>query len=480
MPLNIRPFIYVSVAILSLMLSACNSGDSENSETSKDVPETVSDFQNILRKGKLTVLVENSSTSYFIYKGKKMGFEYEILQEFAKEIGVELEVKIVSNLDNLIPMLDNEEGDLIACNYTVTRERKELIDFSVPFIHSAQVLVQKKPDGWDQMKPEELEKKIINDATELSHKKVSVWLNSSYYQRLMNLQDEIGDSIFIQPVNGLVGSEELIEMVSEGIIDYTVVEENIGKVNQRFYDNIDIGTQISVKQKIAFGLRKKSGLLKAKLDKWLTKFLDSRLYSYIYRKYFEIGTIHISASEKATLLKGGKISTYDEIFKEAQKIHGTDWILLASVAYQESKFNPYIESFGGAYGMMQFMPNTGPYYGVFPDSPPEVQIMGGMKKLTADIKFWKEIPDKVQREKFALASYNAGGGHIKDAQRLAKKHGLNHLVWDENVELMLLNLSKQEYYRDEVVKNGSMRGTTTYNYVRNVYQRYLDWKSAYH
>ena len=103
-----------------------------------------------------------------------------------------------------------------------------------------------------------------------------------------------------------------------------------------------------------------------------------------------------------------------------------------------------------------------------------------MKKLTDDIKFWKEIPDKVQREKFALASYNAGGGHIKDAQRLAKKHGLNHLVWDENVEVMLLNLSKQEYYRDEVVKNGSMRGTTTYNYVRNVYQRYLDWKSAYH
>jgi len=129
--------------------------------------------------------------------------------------------------------------------------------------------------------------------------------------------------------------------------------------------------------------------------------------------------------------------------------------------------------------MMQFMPNTGPYYGVFPDSPPEVQIMGGMKKLTADIRLWKEIPDPVQREKFALASYNAGGGHIKDAQRLAKKHGLDANRWDDNVEKMILNLSKQEYYRDEVVRNGAMRGTTTYNYVRQVYQRYLDWKAAY-
>lgn len=475
-----KQFILVlALLILPFILFNCQSGENTTDADKNAVPDSVSDFQKIIKRGKLVVLAENSSTSYFIYKGKKMGFEYELLQEFAKEIGVELEIKIVANLDNLIPMLEKGEGDIIACNYTVTRERTKEIEFSIPFIQSHQVLIQKKPEGWEKMKQEDIDKKLIKDPSDLAGKKVDVWLNSSYYQRLMHLQEEIGDSIHIQPVDGLIGSEELIELVSEGIIDYTVVEENIAKVNQRFYENIDISTQLSVKQKIAFGMRKSSGLLKAKMDKWLGKFLESSLYAYMHRKYFELGTTTINSQDKFSSLKGGQISPFDQLFKQAQEKYGTDWRLLAAIAYQESKFNPYIESFGGAYGMMQFMPNTGPYYGVFPDSPPEVQIMGGMKKITADIKFWKEIPDPVQREKFALASYNAGGGHIKDAQRLAKKHGLNHLVWDDNVETMILNLSKQEYYRDEVVKNGAMRGTTTHKYVRAVYQRYLDWKIAY-
>lgn len=478
--LHKKPIQIISFLLFfPLIFVACQMNKSKNNETIQEIPEAVSDYQKIVKDGKLVVLVENSSTSYFIYRGKKMGFEYELLKEFAKEIGVELEIKIVANLDRLIPMLNGGEGDIIACNYTVTRERNKEIDFSTPFIQSPQVLIQRKPEGWEKMKSDEIDKKLIKDPSELAGKKVDVWENSSYYQRLMHLQEEIGDSIFIEPVNGLVGSEELIELVSEGIIDYTVVEENVAKVNQRFYDNIDISTQISVKQKIAFGVRKSSSLLKAKLDKWLEKFLESRLYAYMYRKYFDIGTTTINSQDKYSSLKGGKISAFDDIFKRAQEKHGTDWRLLAAVAYQESKFNPYIESFGGAYGMMQFMPNTGPYYGVFPDSPPEVQIMGGMKKLTADIRLWKEIPDPVQREKFALASYNAGGGHIKDAQRLAAKHGLDKNKWDDNVEKMILNLSKQEYYRDEVVRNGAMRGTTTYNYVRSVYQRYLDWKAAY-
>jgi len=455
--------------------------DAENQDDvlKNEVPESVLDYQNILKKGKLVILAENSTASYFVYREKEMGFEYEILQEFAKEIGVELEVKIVSNLDDLIPQLNNKDGDIIASNYTVTGERLKIIDFSTPFIQSPQVLIQKKPDGWQKMKPEDLQKKLISDPSELAGKTVDVWLNSSYYQRLKHLQEEIGDSIHIQGVDGMTGSDELVELVSQGIIDYTVVEENVAKVNARFYDNIDISTQISVKQKIAFGLRKSSGLLKAKLDKWLDKFLVSQTYNYIYKKYFETDIVRIDATEKFVGVGKGQISAYDEIFKQAQAKYGTDWKLVASLAYQESKFDPNVESFGGAYGMMQFMPNTGPAYNVYPDSPPDVQIMGGMKKLTADIKFWKEIPDPVQREKFALASYNAGGGHVKDAQRLAMKYGLNHLVWDDNVETMILNLSKQEFYRDPVVKNGAMRGTITHKYVRQVYARYLDWKTKY-
>ncbi len=103
-----------------------------------------------------------------------------------------------------------------------------------------------------------------------------------------------------------------------------------------------------------------------------------------------------------------------------------------------------------------------------------------MHKLNDDFNFWKSIPDKVQRQKFALASYNAGRSHIEDAQRLAVKHGKNPLVWDENVEEMALNLSKREFYRDPVVESGAMHGGITTRYVREIYSRYLMWASVYH
>jgi membrane-bound lytic murein transglycosylase F len=442
-------------------------------------PEIEFDLPEIMQKGKLTVLAENSTTSYFMYKGKQMGFEYELLKLFAEDIGVELEIKVVHNLDSLITMLNSGQGDLIACNYTVTRERNKLIHFSEPFMQSEQVLVQRKPTGWEDMDEEEWMAEIITDPVQLANKTVKVWQNSSYYERLMHLQEEIGDSINIEGLEGNVGGEELIEMVADGIIDYTITEHNVAQVNEQFFDNLYTDLTLSVKQKLAFGMRKSSHLLKVKLDEWLIDFKERSTYKYIARKYFELPHVAHKRQRDFSSLNGTSISAYDAFFKQAAAKSGWDWRLIAAISYQESKFNPNALSFGGAYGMMQFMPNTGPTYGVFPDSPPEVQIMGGGRKLAADEKHWKEIPDDFQRKKFSMASYNAGRGHIMDAQRLAKKHGLNHLVWDDNVEKMILNLSKQEYYQDEVVRHGMMRSRTTYNYVREVTERYHKWAAIY-
>lgn len=470
---------FVILLLISSFIHSCTSKEASNPDEN-EVPDSVKDYQNIIEKGKLVVLAENSSTSYFIYRGEKMGFEYEILREFTKELGIDLEVITVPNLDNLIPMLNNKEGDIISCNYTITRERTKLINFSLPYIQSPQVLVQRKPEGWQKMEYDEMKKTMISEPVDLRQKHISVWENSSYFQRLIHLQEEIGDSIHVDPVNGMIGTEELIEQVAQGIIDYTITEENIAKVNSRFYNNIDISTEISVKQNIAFGLRKESSLLKAKLDKWLEGFLTSKTYKHIYRKYYEIGISGIAPNGEATNFGRGRISPFDDLFRAAGKRYNVDWLITASIAYHESRFNPYIEGFGGAYGLMQFMPNTGPKYDVYPDSPPEVQINGGTRKIANDIRVWSSITDMDQRIKFALASYNAGLGHVQDAQRLAEKYGLDPQKWDGNVEKMILNLSKQEYYRDEVVKSGALRGVITSNYVKNVFERYRSWKTAHH
>jgi membrane-bound lytic murein transglycosylase F len=89
---------------------------------------------------------------------------------------------------------------------------------------------------------------------------------------------------------------------------------------------------------------------------------------------------------------------------------------------------------------------------------------------------WEEIPDSVQRMKFTLASYNCGYAHVKDAQRLAEKHGHKTRKWDGNVEKFVLRLSYPEYYNDEVVKYGYVRGTEPVKYVKHIISRYKHYK----
>ena len=470
--------IFIFILLITAVLGSCVMEHAEDLN-GKNKNANILDLPEIINKEKLTILAENSSTTYFMYRGKKMGFEYEILNLFAQDLGVQLEVKMVNNLDDLIPMLNKNEGDLIACNYTITRERNNIIDFSTPFIETHQVLIQRKPKDWMNRKEKEWKKEVITNPLRLAEKEVYVWENSSYYQRLLNMQEEIGDTIHIQAASGIIGSEEMIEMVSEGIIDYTITEENIAIVNSRFYNNLDIDLSISVNQRIAFGLRKSSHLLKSRLNQWLADFKKTPKYRYIYRKYFEKSHFAKNAFSDYSSLNGKSISKFDNYFKDAEDKTGIDWRLTSAVCYQETKFNPGLVSFGGAYGIMQFMPSTGPTYGVFPDSPIEIQILGGAKKIKADMERWKEIPDEKQRLKFTLASYNAGRCHIEDAQKLAEKFKLDPYKWDDNVGKMLLNLSKQRYYQDEVVRCGFTRGTNTYRYVEKVVERYDQWRQTY-
>ncbi len=122
-------------------------------------------------------------------------------------------------------------------------------------------------------------------------------------------------------------------------------------------------------------------------------------FRYISKKYFEKKHVTNHPGIKYAYLNSSSISRFDQEFKKAEEYCGWDWRLIASISYQESKFNPNALSFGGAYGMMQFMPNTGPTYHVYPDSAPTEQVMGGAMRLQADENFWSAIKDPFQRKK---------------------------------------------------------------------------------
>nr|MBD3621208.1 transporter substrate-binding domain-containing protein [Sunxiuqinia sp.] len=435
------------------------------------------DLTRIMKSGQLRAVVDYKSTKYFIYRGKPMGFKYELLKHLAEDMGVQLEISVSNSLQETFEGLQDEQYDLVAKNLTVTKKRDEIIAFTLPLEQTRQVLVQRKPDNWRTLPHHALEDSLIRNQLDLAGKTIYVQKNTAYYRRMVNLSDEIGEEIDIVQ-DSIYGVEQLVSMVANGEIDYTVCDENVAKVNQTFYPNLDISTPVSFPQNIAWAVRNGSEEWLKYLNNWIRNFRKTTTYAVLYNKYFENSRSSTMASSGYHSIRDGNISPFDEMIKDAAQRAGLDWRFLAAMIYRESRFDPEAESWAGAYGLMQIMPETADLVRMNEYEEPEQNIRVGVRLLEWLNKNLKpDVPDSTQRVKFVLAAYNVGLGHVKDAQRLAEKYDKNPEIWDDNVDYYLLNKSASKFYSDPVVRWGYCRGEEPYNYVNRVLETYRDYRN---
>ncbi|MDQ3534942.1 MAG: transporter substrate-binding domain-containing protein [Bacteroidota bacterium] len=435
------------------------------------------DLIKIKERGSLIAILDNSSTGYFIYKGHPMGYEYELLNLLAQDLGVELELMIVTDLEDAFLKLNRGEGDIIAHNLTITNEREDRIAFTHPHNKVGQVLVQRKPDNWKKLDYDHIEASLIREPHQLIGKQIYARKSSAYLSLLKNLSKEVGGKIIPVEDFGNIDTESLIKKVAAGEIDYTIADENVAKVNQNYYNNIDIQTRLKDDQKIAWAVRKTSPELLEEVNSWIRKMKKKTDYYVIYKKYFESSkaTMQRAQSNYASF-SSDKISPYDDLLKEGAAKVGWDWRLLASIVYQESKFQEDAESPRGAFGLMQLMPETAIQFGAKEFCNPKESIKAGTNYLVWLNKLWaKKIPNEEERVKFILASYNAGQGHVLDARKLAVKDGKDPQDWSQ-VEYYLLNKSQPKFYNDPVVKSGYCRGEEPVKYVKEVINRFEQYK----
>jgi membrane-bound lytic murein transglycosylase F len=436
------------------------------------------DLDRIRERKKLIALTGYSYSSYFIYKGTPMGYEYELLEKLADHLGVELEIVIVQDLNEIFGMLNRGEGDIIADNLTITKERDELVDFTAPHNLTKQVLIQKKPGNWRYLSAEQLEKNLIRNPIDLIGKEVHVRRESSYYTRLNHLSDEIGGNINIVESAGETETEELIMNVALGKIPYTVADENIALMNKPYYPDIDISTALSFPQRIGWAVRSDSPQLLAAVNEWIFKMKKDPDFYVIYDKYYKgrRGVEYMVNCSKTSSC-GRTISPYDKMIIKHAKELGWDWRLLASLIYQESHFDPQAKSWVGASGLMQLMPATAESFGAVDVNDPIQSMKAGTSYIKWLDNYWKaRVPDREERIKFIMASYNVGQEHVADAQRLAIKYNRDPQRWDDNVAYFILQKSKQQYCHDPVVKYGYCRGTEPFNYVNEILDRYEHYK----
>jgi membrane-bound lytic murein transglycosylase F len=450
------------------------------------------DLAEIRKRGSITVVAPYNSTTYFLYQGEPLGYEYELLAAFAKDLGVDLKIVVVTDPKSLLPALNEGEGDIAAARLIPDQDNQAAAAFTDALYHTDPVLVQQdeppseagkgtekviKPGPADPLPEVDIEARLITQPAQLAGRRVDVPEKSPFRRTLIELSDAISGDIYVVEVGGKIPDEALAQKVARGEIQFTVMQKNLADLKEAEFKNLKVRPILGHTQKVSWAVRKNSPELLATLNSWIADKKKTPLLNTLYQKYFIDRRRYLErvTSEYLTSTTG-KLSEFDPLLKQFAVELNWDWRLLASQAFQESRFKPEAKSWAGATGLLQLMPKTAKEHGVTNALDPADNVQGAIRFLKWLQQYWaKRIANENERLKFVLASYNAGAGHIEDAQRLTEKYGGNPEVW-EDVAYWVLQKSTQQYSSDPVVKFGFCRGLEPVNYVSQILERYEHYK----
>lgn len=447
--------------ILLLLFSAC-----QHQHDSGRQQAVVSDLEQIRKTDTLRVATMYGSTSYFLFRDEYMGFDYEMVNNLADYLHVNLKVLVAKSDSEMQRMLRNKEVDLVAYNTFKTKPLKKEFDFVLPQAESYQVLVQY------------LSTDVLTDVTELADKKVYVLPNSIYMNRLQALNEEIGGDIEIVAASDSLSEDDLIDMVADHKIDYTIAYHNVAQLHKMYQRNLDCRLSVGFDQENGWLIRKSSPLLKKAIGEWENNPDTKSLQDELFAKYWQRSPYFVM---KRVQIPKGAISPFDKLFRKYASQIGWDWRLLASLAFHESRFDCTQVSWAGAVGLMQLMPHTAANFGLDRQTAfdPEKNVEASVQYIKSLNMAFRRVQNKEERIKFILAAYNSGPAHVLDAMALAAKYGKKPDVWFNQVEYYLLKINEPKYYNDPVVGYGYFSGKETVKYVRktlDTYYKYLSRK----
>ena len=481
-----KTLVILGIIVSFCVMSSCKNtnnpkeNDGSNAEEVEAVMEelqqqddTLTVFEHIQERGVLVAVTNCSDINYNMYNSHPSGFAYELLKDFCDTYDLKLEMVVNDNMDSCYSLLDSSKVDVIATGEVLTKELRKKYFLTNPIFSQKSVLVQRLPKGWSSMSTDnEVENQLLRSPIDLAGKTVHVVKGSHATKLLEYLSEGIGDTIIAVECDTL-NSLELMHAVHEGLINYTVVEEYIAKMGSYNLSSLDTKLAVSVEHPIGWVIQRHesdSSLLTA-INDWIANAEQKHLRKVMLR-YIKNGKYISSRREESNK----RLSSFDSSIKKTAKKIGWDWRLLAALIYQESRFKVDLESEKGAYGLMQLMPSVMKKYGIGYDSTPEEQLEAGGKLIThLDKSLKNRVVDSLERVKFVLAAYNAGLGHVYDAQRLAQKFGKAPDLWEDNVDYYILNKSK--YLNDTCCKSGYLRGTQTYRFVEEIMDRYSHYQT---
>jgi membrane-bound lytic murein transglycosylase F len=404
----------------------------------------------------VSTLLYFHAADYFVYRGVPIGFQYEMFRELEKGIGRKVNIQIETDAGKIKKELLGNNYDIIVMDFIHSGFLLPLFELSLPHSYSHPVLVSGRNTD------------TVNKET--------ILVSSDFSAKLFFADDSPYSNYLIQREKNY-STEELFEKVDNGEIPYLICDYNHAITLMPFYSNVQILDKAGPQFERRWLLNKKNVQLNEDITHWLLDFKKTSKYRRLIQKYFssESSFIYKSFARK----QQGDISRYDDIIKKYAQKYGFDWRFVASIIYQETKFISGLTGKGGSYGLMQLMPATMEYYGISETDDDEANIRAGVQHLNSIRKSFDDIEDEEERLYFIAASYNAGRGHIFDAQRLCTKYEEDYKKWND-VSKYLKMKSQREIVADSLVRSGYFPGSHTVKYTQQVMERYAADKITYH
>lgn len=399
----------------------------------------------------IRVLVHFDRTKFFVANGRPYGLEAEAFAEYEKFLNKNRSrrspkisiVFIPLRFDELIPALRAGKGDIAAGMITATADRKELVSFADPYLHNvSEILVANK------------DVPIPSTPENLSGKTIHVLRGSSYVRHLKDLNSRLTAAghhpATIVEMPSSANDEDILEMVSSGMLSYTVTDNCVAGHWAKILPGIRLVPDVAVAQRgsIAWAVRKNNPALLGSLNQFVTyahKNLQGTI-AVLWNRYFQSVDL---IKNPLTIDPAGRFKTLSPHFKEAGSQNKMDWLMMMAQGFQESGLDQTRKSPRGAIGVMQLLPQTARSVGYKDISMAKSNIAAGVAYLNyIRTTYFSDpaIPPDA-RVDFSLAAYNAGPARIQALRKVAQARGLNPNLWFGNVERVALDKVGEEPVR---------------------------------
>ena len=418
-------------------------------------------LQQIQQDNELIVITRNSATTYYEGVDGPTGFEYELARRFADYLGVELRIVIAPNPNDILQLVAQGDAHLAAAGLAITERRKEKVRFGPVYDKIVAQLVYRS----GSVRPKSL---ADLDGT------LEVVAGSSHEERLEELKQQYPKLSWQTDPDQ--DSEELLTLVWQQLIDYTVADSHELAVNRHYYPELKPAFDLGQQRELAWAFSQDDDdSLYLAATTFFNKIRSDGVLEQLIERYFGhiesfdyVGTLSYRAHVEQ------RLPDYQTIFKQAAENIGMDWRLLAAVGYQESHWDPDAVSPTGVKGLMMLTQDAAKDIGIKDREDPEQSILGGAKYLAS---MHKRIPDRIpepDRTWLALAAYNVGLGHLEDARMLTLKNKGDADKWVD-VKKNLPLLTKEKWFKQ--TRYGYARGREPVRYVENVrtYYDILVW-----